>query len=139
MRKGDEGMASIVLHKPSQTRYLLLGTGFGAYQSERSSFWGGDLFPHKTSGEIPVAAVCDAQGTIHWFLTEELQVIEINGIHIGDWAAKLNAEEPHDAMKQTDSRSTYDRCPACQCLISVTDQECPSCGLAFIEEEDPKA
>lgn len=73
-------MATIILHKPSGVHYVLLGTGYGAYQSHRPSVFGGDLFPHEHSGKIPVAAVCDEHGEIHWFLTEELQVAQIDGL-----------------------------------------------------------
>ncbi|MBD2843625.1 hypothetical protein IDH44_00355 [Paenibacillus sp. IB182496] len=55
-------MSVIVLHKSTNQRYILLGTGFGAYKAQRPSFLGGNLFPHEEADEIPVAAVCDTRG-----------------------------------------------------------------------------
>lgn len=72
-------MAIIVLHKPTQSQYVLLGTGYGAYKASRPSFFGGNLFPHEDEGSVAVVAVCDEEGTIIWFSPEELQVVEVDG------------------------------------------------------------
>ena len=77
-------MATIVRHRETAKQYVLLGTGFGAYKATRPSFFGGNLFPNEESGEIPVAAVSDQEGNVIWLYTEELQVVEVDGVPIRD-------------------------------------------------------
>ncbi|MBS4021335.1 MAG: hypothetical protein KGZ79_02780 [Dethiobacter sp.] len=72
-------MATIVEHEGTGKRYVLVGTGFGAFKASRPSFFGGNLFSHEDEGQIPIAAVCDKKGIIRWFLTDELKVIAIDG------------------------------------------------------------
>src|SRR5690606_24414019 len=75
-------MAIIVLHKPSEIRYVLVGTGYGAYHSTNSGFLGGDLFRNEQFGEMQLAALCDSSGCISWLPTEELQVLEVDGYRV---------------------------------------------------------
>lgn len=148
-------MATIVLHKPTGNHYVLLGTGYGAYQSHRPSVLGGDLFPHEHSGEIPVAAVSDEFGEIHWFLTMELQVAEIDGLPLSRIFAGLRqrrlldqnresavnfAEEAAGSPGNTDPSSDNamipdEYCPACGMKVEGWQRECPSCGLTLIQGE----
>lgn len=124
-------MAIVVMHVKSKRKYVLLGTGFGAYKSTRPSVLGGSLFPFEDMGEIPVAAVSDSKGKIHWFLTEELQVMEIEG----QKPANLIPEEI-ELDSGIDSKSTeIEYCPACQFKVSLHEKECPSCELVLVYEE----
>ncbi|NBI30546.1 hypothetical protein [Chengkuizengella marina] len=82
-------MATIVLHKPSNKKYIFLGTGFGAYKSSRSSFLGGDLFPSEEEGEYPVASVSDEFGQVKWVYTEDLQVLKIDGKSLDEYKDEL--------------------------------------------------
>lgn len=77
-------MATIVLHRKSGRRFVLLGTGFGAYKSARPSVFGGNLFPREEEGRMPLAAVCDKNGLIEWFYTDELIVEEVDGQKVAD-------------------------------------------------------
>lgn len=79
-------MATIVLHYKSGKRFILLGTGFGAYKSSRPSFLGGSLFPREEEGKLPMAAVCDRSGLIEWFYTDELVVEEVDGQKVAEMA-----------------------------------------------------
>lgn len=153
-------MATIVLHKPSGIHYVLLGTGYGAYQSHRPSVLGGDLFPHEHSGEIPAAAVCDEHGEIHWFLTEELQVAQIDGLPLsrvfagfrqrgladrnGDGSQEGSREETdhaivfedglvHERMEDSEAASAVDG------DLALPDDYCPACGMkvARMQRECP--
>ena len=71
-------MATIVEQESTGKRFILLGTGFGAYQSEERTYWFG--IRQKTKGRIAVAAVCDREGMIGWIPTEELTVVAIDGM-----------------------------------------------------------
>ncbi len=72
-------MATIVRIRSTGKEVVLLGTGFGAFRSSRPSFFFGELAPTEKSGELPVAAVSDADGKIGWVFTEDLEVISIDG------------------------------------------------------------
>ncbi|MDP5273874.1 hypothetical protein [Chengkuizengella axinellae] len=124
-------MATVVLHKPSGKRYILLGTGFGAYKASRPGFLGGDLFPHEEQDEIPVASVSDEFGNIQWVYTDELIVVEVDGKSIGDYAEKLIV---HKKPIKQENIIEYETCPACNSRIHSEQMECPSCGLTLIDE-----
>ncbi|WP_202081188.1 hypothetical protein [Caldalkalibacillus salinus] len=125
-------MAIVVLHAKDKKKYVLIGTGFGAHKSTRPSVLGGSLFPHEDMGEIPVAAVTDSKGKIHWFLTEDLQVIKIDGENPGD----ILKAESEVSKEINNEKSEAELCPACNFEISVNDKECPSCGLTVIYEDE---
>lgn len=77
-------MAIIVRDKNTNNKYILLGTGFGAYKAVRPSFFGGNLLPHEEEGTIGTVAVCDKKGEISWIDSNDLQVIKIDGIDISE-------------------------------------------------------
>jgi hypothetical protein len=124
-------MAIIVKHKETNRIYALIGTGYGAFKAVSPSFFGGDLFPREDKGEIPVAAVTDGNGKIQWFFTDDLRVIEIDGVKIED---VLEAYQGDSADDYTDAEICL--CPACGKAISESDPECPSCGLVFPTEDE---
>ena len=72
-------MATIVMHRDSGARYVLLGTGFGAFKASRPSVFFGNLLPTDESGELTMVAVCDSKGNIGWIHSEELIVVEVDG------------------------------------------------------------
>ncbi len=72
-------MATIVKHRRTAGRYVLLGTGFGAYKATRPGVIFGNLLPAEDAGEVTMAAVCDADGRIGWTASDDLQVVEIEG------------------------------------------------------------
>lgn len=77
-------MATIVVHKDTGKYYALVGTGYSFFKDSRPSFLGGALFPHEEEGELMCAAISDEQGEISWVQTNELEVIEIDGVRIGE-------------------------------------------------------
>ena len=72
-------MTTIVRHRESGERHLLVGSGYGLYRSTRPSVLLGSLAPHTTTGEFPVALCADALGSLKWLPTEELLVESVNG------------------------------------------------------------
>ncbi|MEA4900534.1 hypothetical protein [Desulfitobacterium sp.] len=124
-------MTIIVRHRKSNKVYALIGTGYGAYKATTPSFLGGNLFPHEEEGEIPVAAVTNEEGEIQWFYTNELEVIEMDGVKIKEVLAPFRK-----TSDETIDEPAMNVCPACDTEILPNDRECPSCGLVFqIEEE----
>ncbi|NLL00350.1 MAG: zinc ribbon domain-containing protein [Clostridiales bacterium] len=120
-------MAIIVRHRDSKKVYALIGTGFGAFKSTRPSLLGGSLLPHEESGEIPVAAVSDRTGVIKWFYTDELEILEVDGVKIEDLLRTFGENE------EDNLGSEQCICPACQSKIPSKCNVCPSCGLFFPE------
>jgi hypothetical protein len=127
-------MAVMILHKVTGIPYVLLGTGYGAYKIMMPSLFGGSAFPHEESAEFPMAAVSDRYGHIHWFRTEELQVMEVDGREVIDYFEK------HDALAAAAKAKSADvweeACPACHFRIMSNAIECPSCGLALLSVEN---
>lgn len=135
-------MATIVVHKRTGLRYVLIGTGFGAYKSQSPSFFGGTLFPSEDEGENPVAAVSDAEGNILWMLTEELIVTEVDGKPVAEWLPRAEpysigrAEASGDPAAGAKEPVGFELCPGCSHRVAEGTSECPSCGLALIVSED---
>jgi len=72
-------MAVIVKHIESGEKYILLGTGFGAFKATRPSLFFGNLAPTEEAGQVTMVAVCNSQGQIGWVHSDELEVVEVNG------------------------------------------------------------
>lgn len=129
--RGEESrMATIVLHKVTGKYYVLVGTGYSFYKDSRASFLGGVLFPHQEEGESMRAAISDEYGVIHWIQTNELEVLEIDGIRIGDL---LKPYLKSCALTNRKTDLSGEGCPACGAGVSEYEKECPSCGIQLIE------
>ena len=72
-------MAVIVQHIKSDEKYILLGTGFGAFKATRPSLFFGNLAPAEEAGQVTMVALCNNQGQIGWVHSDELQVVEVDG------------------------------------------------------------
>ena len=72
-------MAVIVKHIESGEKYVLLGTGFGAFKATRPSLFFGNLAPAEETGQVTMVAVCNGEGRIGWVHSDELQVVEVDG------------------------------------------------------------
>lgn len=76
-------MATVVEHKPTGRRFLLIGAGYGMFASSRPSFIGGALFPTTSEETMPLIAVTDATGQIGWLASSDLRVVRIDGVKPG--------------------------------------------------------
>lgn len=77
-------MATLVKNNTNGKYYYLLGTSYSFYKDTVPSFFGGNLFPNEDEGEAKIGAVCNEQGEIEWFPTEELKVVEVDGIKVSE-------------------------------------------------------
>lgn len=77
-------MATLVKNKKNGRVYILIGTGYGAYMATRPSLLGGNLFPREDKGQYALAAICNEKGDINWVYTDDLKVIEVDGVKIED-------------------------------------------------------
>lgn len=73
-------MTIIVQHVPTERRYLLVGSGYGAYRSSRPSAIFGSLAPKSTSGVLPVVLCADEVGGLRWIDSAELRVESVDGL-----------------------------------------------------------
>ncbi len=69
-------MTTIVKHKESGKRFVVVGTGFAAHIEKPSFFMG-----NKTGGPryFDMICCCNKSGELGWFKTEELKVETIDG------------------------------------------------------------
>ncbi len=71
-------MATIVEHKETGKRYIVMGTGFGIYKSARNNaFFQWAVVEEEDNYHL--VAVCDRKGNIKWFYSEDLVVVEVDG------------------------------------------------------------
>lgn len=119
-------MAIIVIHKESETKYILIGTGYGTYVKSDASTAFGFLLPYEENGELPVAAVCDSDGFISWFPTNELRVLQVDGMELVDIYSKIENIDYKPVQK-------IEKCPACGHEASMDDKICSSCKITLID------
>jgi hypothetical protein len=121
-------MATIVKHKTTGHKYILVGTGYGMYQSEAASSL---FFSSLEQGTFPMAAVTDGHGDILWMQTDELRVLEVDGIKVNEFISFIKEEK----TEKVQIKEKMEACPACGATVSSNDRVCPSCELTLIDEE----
>lgn len=77
-------MATIVSHTRSGASYILLGTGFGAFQSKKPNWFFGDLMADTTDGQYAMVCVSDKDGQIGWLHSSEVVVVSVDGVAVSD-------------------------------------------------------
>jgi hypothetical protein len=76
-------MATIVKHTKSGEKYVLLGSGFGAYQSKKPNWFFGDLMADTAEGQYAMVCVCDSGGQIGWLESSQVVVESVDGQAVG--------------------------------------------------------
>lgn len=122
-------MAIIVCHKKTNKKYILLGTGFGAFKAVRPSLLGGNFIPHEEEGNIKMVSVCDKNGNINWFYSNNLYVIQVDGINISEY--KVLHERTTN--KQDKVEQDIEICPGCGNKVPLDKTVCDQCGLTLID------
>ena len=72
-------MATIVQHIETGEQYVLLGAGFGMFQSKKPNWLFGDLVADVEGAERALVCVCDSDGLIGWMDSEEVNVKSVDG------------------------------------------------------------
>lgn len=78
----ERGMATIVLHRESGLRYVLLGTGLRSFTPQSPVPVAHDRQAGRTPQRpilITSVSVCNGEGEVLWFRSEEIVVVEIDG------------------------------------------------------------
>lgn len=74
-------MATIVEEVNSRQRYVVIGTGFGAYNAVSPHVLLGSLSPNREKGEYTMICVCDAYGAVGWLYSDSVRVVSVDGQH----------------------------------------------------------
>lgn len=119
-------MAIIVCHKETNKRYMLLGTGLGAFKAVRPSLFGGNLIPHEEEGNIKMVSVCDIKGNINWFYSNNLRVLQVDGVNISEFSI-LNEDNKNQ------NEQDIEICPGCGNRVSLDKTTCDQCGLTLVD------
>ena len=72
-------MATIVQHTETGEQYVLLGSGFGMFQSKKPNWLLGNLAADVEGAECALVCVCDSAGLIGWLDSTEVNVISVDG------------------------------------------------------------
>jgi len=72
-------MTTIVRYAENGGLYVLVGAGYGMFESQRPNVLWGHMKSHKRSGELPVALVSDHEGKLGWIPIDELTVVSVDG------------------------------------------------------------
>jgi len=72
-------MATIVKHTESGEKYVLLGSGFGAYQSKKPNWFFGDLMADTDEGQYAMVCVSNSEGKIGWLESSRVIVDSVDG------------------------------------------------------------
>lgn len=75
-------MAIIAKLKASETRVIVIGTGYGAFESARASRIFGDLLPSYHCGRLGMVAVATKNGEVAWCPSHEIEIVEIDGVAV---------------------------------------------------------
>lgn len=78
-------MSVIVKHKETKKKFVMIGTGYGTMREDKQHFFGDHLIHQEDEKLSAMAAVCDYEGNIFWYDTEELRIIEVDGEKIADY------------------------------------------------------
>jgi len=71
-------MPVYVEHKESGDFFLLIGTGYGSFQSDTEG-----IFTLK-KGTFQMVSLCDKNGNIGWIRSDKIRVINVDGIDLKD-------------------------------------------------------
>jgi hypothetical protein len=72
-------MATIVVHRPSGHRYVLIGSGYGAWATSTPGVFFGNLAPREQGNQATLIAVTGVNGEIGWVPSNELLVVSVDG------------------------------------------------------------
>jgi hypothetical protein len=72
-------VATIVKHTKTGEQLVLLGAGFGAYQSKKPHAFFGDCVADTESGAHEMVCVCNSPGLIGWIYSDQVNVVSVDG------------------------------------------------------------
>lgn len=72
-------MATIIQHVDTEIQYVLVGAGFGMFQSKKPHWFFGNLVYDVDSDQSAMVCVCNAEGKIGWLDSSEVVVVSVDG------------------------------------------------------------
>lgn len=79
-------MSTLVTHTSTGKEYLLIGCGYGAFQPIGII----SVLAESNGGRYPMICVCDREGNVQWFPSEEVNVRSVNGSPLENAFADLD-------------------------------------------------
>ncbi len=77
-------MSVVIKHKETEKKFVMIGTGYGVMKDDAPKYFGHHLLHQEEEKLMKMAAVSDKDGNIFWYDTDDLQVIEIDGVILKD-------------------------------------------------------
>ena len=112
-------MATIVEHKETKQRAILLGAGFGIYKAMYPGVVFGSADPRSEQKQYETLCLSDKHGNIFFEYAHQLVVVEIDGKSIQDFTA-VDTE-----IYVQPKREYY--CHNCCSMVIVEKEKCPKC------------
>jgi hypothetical protein len=72
-------MPTIVVHRSTGDRFVLVGTGFAATETALPGVFLGSLVPDIDTKICGMLALCDGEGNIHWRSSNDYIVGDVDG------------------------------------------------------------
>lgn len=72
-------MATIVEHIESKRRYVLVGAGFGTWDTAVAGRFLGAPNPNRDSGTQSMLALADGSGLVAWVASEQVRILSVDG------------------------------------------------------------
>ncbi|MEZ4887674.1 MAG: hypothetical protein R3E32_23270 [Chitinophagales bacterium] len=72
-------MAIFIKNIDTSEKYILLGSGYGMFQSKKPNWFLGNLLADTENGDAKVVCACDKHGKIVWLHADKIQVVEVDG------------------------------------------------------------
>ena len=73
-------MATIVRLSEDDRRFLLVGTGYGTFESAKPHWLIGDIGYERRSQELSLVCICDASGKLYWADSDDITVESVDGV-----------------------------------------------------------
>ncbi len=128
-------MSIVVKNTSNEQIYVLLGCGRSEFQSMQPGNFGGSLKPDGRGGMSQMICVCDESGKIHWFDSEEIVVVSVDGLSVAQVHA--NATRPPTQFFGTNTGSSVMGNPAQNKIPEAGEQNFPEI-LTGVEVFDPE-
>lgn len=72
-------MATIIEHIASKRRYVLVGAGFGTWDTSVAGRFLGAGNPQRDSGTQSMLALADGSGVVAWFASDQVRILSVDG------------------------------------------------------------
>ena len=83
-------MATFVEDTRNSVQFVLIGSGFGAYQSTKPHWFFGDAHISTEEGSCAMVCVCNCEGKIGWLDSSHVVVVSVDGEPVESLFSRIN-------------------------------------------------